>query len=140
MSVDVWTGFTLALGTTGITVKVRKWTWNAPQKAQVDVSHQGTTQASADRQYGGREYKLGLLSDPGEWVFEILHEPTTNWPVKSGAVFETLTLQPPAQVCSGAFVATGKLLAPPQFSHGIDTEPVATIAFKLSGVVTMPST
>lgn len=138
MSIDVWTGFTLVLGTTGVVFKVRNWGWNAPQKKVLDVTHQGSAQPGA-REHGGGESVTGKLTDPGIWEFEILHEPTLNYPVGANAVFETLTLQPPAAVCSGAYVATGKLLGPPQFSHGIDDQPVATIAFKLTGKVSMPA-
>lgn len=139
MAVDVWTGFTVSFGTTGILLKVRKFGWSAPQKAVADVTHQGSTQPSSDRQHGGREFVTGKLTDPGEWVLEIVHDPTVNFPVKSGAVFETITMQPPSSVCAGAFVASGKLLGPPQFSRDIDDAPIATLTIKLTGVVTMPS-
>ncbi len=139
MSIDVWTGFTLTLATTGITFKVRKWTWNPPQKKVVDITHQGSTQATAARSFGGSEFKTGRLPDPGTWMFEILHEPTLAFPAQSTSAFETLTVQPPSQICSGAFAASGILLAPPSFTHGIDDEPYATVEFKLTGIVTMPA-
>lgn len=138
MAVANWTGFTLTLGTTGLTIKVRSWNWDPPEKAVLDITHQGSSQPGT-REHGGREFLTGKLTDPGFWEFEILIEPTTNWPVGATAAFETLTLQPPSDVCSGAFVASGKLLGPPVLSPGIDTEPVGRIRFKLTGKVSMPS-
>lgn len=138
-NVDVWTGLTLVLGTTGVSFKITKWTWTPGKKASINVTHHGSTKATAAHTFGGGEKVLGILPDPGVWTFEILHDPTLAFPVLSTSVFETLTVQPPSQVCSGAFSASGKMAAPPQFGHGVDDAPVATIEFELTGIVTMPS-
>lgn len=139
MAVGVWTGFTLTLGTTGLTLKVRSWTWNPPEKTVLDVTYQGSSQPGS-RQHGGREYLVGKLTDPGTWEFEVVHDPTINYPTGASAAFETLTVQPPSGVCSGSFSASGIMLSPPKINPGIDTDPVATISFKLTGNVSMPST
>lgn len=139
MAVAVWTGFTLTWGTAGIqgSLKVKSIAHNPGARREVDVTHQGSTQASGPRQSGGMEFLPGKLPDPGTFELEVLHDPTVAFPLNAAA--ELFTLTPPNGVAGSGLTFTGFLQGPPRFSEGIDTDPVASITIKCTGIVNFPS-
>lgn len=134
-NVDISTGLTLVLATSGFTADVLNVDWSGISRESIETSHMGTSPAGANK-IGNKTFMPGDLIDPGEIVMEIHFNPENLPPIGEAAEIATLTWPKAAdQSVAGSWSAE---VFETEFSLGapLEEKMTGTLTLKVSGEIT----
>jgi len=135
MAVDVGTGTTITLATTGWTAELLDVGGPNPSRESIDTTHMGTTAPTGNEQ-GGRTFMPPRFQDPGELTLECHFDPDNPPPVNKAPEQCTVTFPTPAGKTTPATFVFTAFVTGWDPTTPLEDKMVANVTFKVSGVIT----